>query len=179
MNGRAFWGEPCRLLGSCLPHADLIHLGFNLYWLFEFGKILETRWPRWMLMAFYAYLAAGSSAAEYAVSTGGIGLSGVGYGLFGYLWIASRRDASYKGAVELTTVEIFVGWFFLCIVLTYTQVWMIGNVAHGAGTVLGALAAMATLGPSDRRSRWRIAAAITMVVILWAATAGRPFVNLT
>ena len=38
---------------------------------------------------------------------------------------------------------LFVGWFVLCIVLTMAGMWNVGNVAHGAGFVLGALLAWA------------------------------------
>ena len=130
-----------------------------------------------MMFAFYLYLAAGSSAAQYAVGAGGIGLSGIGYGLFGYLWMAARQDDSYAGTIDRSTTKLFVGWFFLCLVLTYLGVWNIANVAHGAGAVLGVLAALATLGPSEARRRWRFVVVITMMVIFWAATVGRQFVN--
>ena len=39
----AFWSEPWRIVTSILPHGDPLHLLFNLYWVWVFGAILETR----------------------------------------------------------------------------------------------------------------------------------------
>jgi hypothetical protein len=52
--------------------------------------------------------AAGSSAAELAVLKNGIGLSGVGYGLFALLWILSRNDERFRNAVDSQTISLFV-----------------------------------------------------------------------
>src|SRR5450432_2538036 len=83
-----------RLLTSVLLHANLIHLLFNVYWLWIFGTLVEDVYGHGRTLAFFVIVAVGSSAAEYAFLSGGIGLSGVGYGLFGLLWTlsAARRD---------------------------------------------------------------------------------------
>jgi len=44
--------------------------------------------------------AVGSSAAEFALFQGGIGLSGVGYGLFGLLWVLSWHASDFAGGVD-------------------------------------------------------------------------------
>jgi membrane associated rhomboid family serine protease len=131
--------EPWRLLTSTLFHGDPLHLIFNLYWLWTFGTLVEDRFGHGATLGIFALFAAGSEAGELAVFHSGIGLSGVGYGLFGMLWVLSRRDPRFRDAVDRQTVQLMVGWFFLCIVLTMMDVWRIGNVAHGVGCVLGAL----------------------------------------
>ena len=93
-------------------------------------------------MGIVLLFAAGSSAADYAVSFGGIGLSGVIYGLFGLLWVLSRYNPD-RGAVDPNTDVVFTAWFFLCIVLTYTGSMNVANVAHGAGTAWAAPWSMA------------------------------------
>ncbi len=177
MNYRAFGSEPWRLLTSALPHADYFHLVFNIYWLAHFGKQLEPRLGRLRTAGLYALLAAGSQAAEYAVFDGGMGLSGVGYGLFGLSWVLSRRHAGMRGAVDQTTALIFVGWFFLCIVLTAVDIWSVANVAHGAGAILGGLVGYAWVAPPERRTRHVAAVVLTLLAVFVAATFARPLVN--
>jgi len=138
-NSKAFGGEPWRLVTSALPHTNFLHLLFNLYWLIYFGKHAEPRFGWWRTADLYSLLAGTSAAAEYAVSLGGIGLSGLGYGLFALFWVLSRRDTRLRSAIDAQTTWIFVGWFFLCVVLTVLDVWQVGNVAHLTGAITGGL----------------------------------------
>jgi membrane associated rhomboid family serine protease len=169
--------EPWRLVTSTLLHADVLHLAFNLYWLWVFGTVLETASGRVRYAGLLVLFAAGASAAQFAMSASGVGLSGVGYGLFTAIWVLSVKDDRFRGAVDRSTVTILVGWFFLCIVTTVTGVLSVGNWAHGAGAALGALlgAAVATRG----RSRALFAAGLagTLVLIGGAASAGRTRLN--
>ena len=126
-------------------------------------------------------LAVVSTACEYAILDGGVGLSGVGYGLFGMLFVLSRRDPRYLGVVDPPTVTMFVAWFFLCIAFTLLDWMPVANIAHGAGAAAGALvgAAMATRLPR----RARVGAVAGLVVFaaasLLGATVLRPAVNLS
>lgn len=171
-------GEVWRLATSALPHGDPIHLAFNLLWLWVLGTLVEERFGHVRTFLLVLLLAVGSGAADFAFSYGGIGLSGVGYGLFGLVWVLSRRDESFRDAMDVQTVQFFIGWFFLCIVLTYAGVWNVGNVAHGAGAVLGAWVGLAvTARPLLRRVN---AALLSLVIIaLGAAVYARPYINLS
>jgi membrane associated rhomboid family serine protease len=131
--------QPWGLLTAIFPHVHPIHLIFNLYWLWVFGTLVEAVYGPARTVAIMFLFAVGSSAAEFAIFEQGIGLSGVGYGLFALLWILSRKDDRFRGAVDSQTINLFVFWFFLCIYLTYTGTWRVGNVAHGMGALLGAL----------------------------------------
>jgi membrane associated rhomboid family serine protease len=138
MTYRAWEGEPWRLVSSALPHVNSVHLLFNLYWLWRLGSLLEERYGSARTLALYALLAAGSAAAEHAVFRGGVGLSGVGYGIVGFLAVAQRHDARLDDAMDPSTLQLFGIWFLVCIGLTVTEVMPIANVAHGMGFVLGA-----------------------------------------
>jgi len=137
-DGEDVWrGEVWRFLTCVLPHVNLLHLVFNLYWLWRFGRAVETWMGSVAYAGFVALVAAGSSSADFLISQGGIGLSGVGYALFGLLY-ALRRDKAFAAEqMHPQIVNLFVGWFFLCILLTYTKVMPVANVAHGAGAILG------------------------------------------
>jgi membrane associated rhomboid family serine protease len=182
MSYLAFHGQPWRLLTSALPHAGVIHLFFNLSWLWILGSLVEERFGHVRTLALYVLLAAGSSAAEYAFAIGGVGLSGVVYGIFGMLWVLGRTDAKLKDAIDAKTIRLFVGWFFFCIVMTVMNIFAIANYAHGAGLILGVLVGwIAERRPAEELSLKRLPATVGLVVFLaatfWAATAGRPLVN--
>jgi membrane associated rhomboid family serine protease len=83
-------GELWRLLTSAFPHVNPLHLLFNLYWLWQFGRPVEQAFGHAKTALLLALFAIGSAAFEYALVRGGVGLSGVVYGLFGLLWVLSR-----------------------------------------------------------------------------------------
>jgi hypothetical protein len=107
---------------------------------------------------------------------GGVGLSGVGYGLFGLLYVLSQYDERFRDSVDKSTVNLFIGWFFFCIFATVTHMFNVANVAHGAGALFGALLGCAIVLPERRRL---IAGAGTALVLvgLSGATFARPLVN--
>src|SRR5262249_35919136 len=136
-------GELWRLITSIFPHGGILHLVFNVYWLWVFGTLIEEIYGHLKTAALIVLVAAVSSAMEFAFASGGIGLSGVGYGLFGLLWALSRNDQRFVDAIDRRTVELFVGWFFFCIIATLTKIMPIANIAHGSGAVLGILTGLA------------------------------------
>lgn len=169
-------GELWRLVTSIFPHVDVLHLIFNLYWLWVFGTLVEEVYGHFKTAALILLFAVGPNALEYAFSSGGVGLSGVGYGLFGLLWILSKRDERFRDSVDQRTVKLFVIWFFFCIFATATNFMRVGNVAHGAGGVLGILTGFALMVPK-RRVPFTVGIGLILGLSLWAATAGRSRVN--
>ncbi len=172
-------GEVWRLLTCILPHGDILHLAFNVYWLWVFGAIVEEAFGHLKTALLILVLAVGASAFEFAFLQGGIGLSGVGYGLFGFLWVLSDHDPRFRDAVDKSTIQLFVIWFFFCILTTYFGWLVVANVAHAAGLALGALIGFSV---SPLRSRPRLAAAAAGALFfggLVLATYARPFVNLS
>ncbi|HLX97009.1 MAG TPA: rhomboid family intramembrane serine protease [Verrucomicrobiae bacterium] len=180
MNGRVWadW-ELWRALTSTLPHVNFFHLAFNLYWFWTFGTLVERVYGHLRCAGIFLLLAFGSSLAQFTFFSGGVGLSGVGYGLWGMLWVLEKRDARFADAVDQQTSQLFVFWFFLCIVLTIANVMPVANAAHGAGAVMGALLGLAA--SSRGAVRWRSIAGLVAVVILGlaGATVFWPWVNLT
>src|SRR5687767_8287504 len=67
-------GQVWRLVTSILPHVDPVHLLFNLYWLWALGSLVEEHFGHARTLALILALAVGSSAAEYALVHGGVGL---------------------------------------------------------------------------------------------------------
>ncbi|APR85174.1 Hypothetical protein A7982_10523 [Minicystis rosea] len=185
MSPAAFGKEPWRLVVSALPHVldvgklDVFHLPFNLYWLWLFGTKIEDVFGHVKTLLLFLMLAAGSAAAEYALFHGGIGLSGVTYGLFGMLWFLTPRDRRFTDTVDARTTRLMVGWFFFCIVCTFSKVWAVANVAHGVGALLGGLVGAAV---AARTRGLRLVAGVAIPAVLassWVgATTLRPRLNM-
>lgn len=177
INYLAFHGEPWRLVTNILPHANGLHLIFNLYWTWAFGTVIEKEFGPLLTALLVLVVAVGGSAAQYALDEGGIGLSGVVYGLFGFLWVLSRLQPRYADDMDRATIILLVAWFFFCIVTTELGIWPIANVEHGVGAVLGAIAGFA-VGSSGAR---RIAAGAVLLLLVGASVAAadvwRPYVN--
>ena len=171
--------ELWRALTCTLPHVNFFHLAFNLYWVWTFGALVEREYGHLRCAAIFLLLAFGSSLADFTLSSGGVGLSGVGYGLWGMLWVVEKRDARFAGAVDYQTSRLFVIWFFLCIVLTLTEVMPVANVAHGAGAVTGALLGLAASGGKAVRGKGLAGLILLIIMGLAGSTVLWPRVNLS
>lgn len=171
--------EPWRLLVPALFHEGVIHLLFNLYWLWFFGTKIEDELGHIATLLIIVLLGVGSMAAELAIFRGGIGLSGVGYGLFGLLWVLGRKDPRFSDTVDHSVVELMLGWLLVCIVLTMADVWHVGNVAHCAGCLLGAILGWTITARGFAKRLVRGTVFVTVFSLFVAgATEARLYVNL-
>jgi GlpG protein len=171
-------GELWRVLTSALPHVNILHLIFNVSWTWIFGTLIEKTFGSLKTFAIFVLLSVAANGAEYAFLSGGMGLSGIGYGLFGLLWVLSLHDPRFYGVIDRNTITLFIAWFFLCIGVTLAG-YPIGNVAHGVGAVTGALLGYAIAAPSPKR--WAISAALAALVLAMLAgdTVARPWINMS
>jgi membrane associated rhomboid family serine protease len=169
-------GQVWRLFTDIFPHVNIIHLFFNLSWIWAFGIVVERSFGHLKTALLILLFAVVSSGAQFALSCQGVGLSGVGYAYFGMLWMLSRNDPRYAVVMQKQTVNLFLGWFVLCVVLSFAHVWNVGNVAHGAGAIVGVLVGLAIADPQKRALYGTAVAALT-IAVLWGSTYGRPLVN--
>jgi len=134
----AYWG----LITSVFVHRALWHLAFNVYWLWILGGWLEVTLGSVRYAVFFLLAALVSSAAQLSFSgITGIGASGVGYAIFGFVWIASRRYPQFREVLTPQTVQLFLYWLVGCMVVTYLNLWQVGNAAHVSGLLFGAATA--------------------------------------
>jgi membrane associated rhomboid family serine protease len=168
MSPAAFGREPWRLVTSTLAHGNALHIFFNLYMLRSFGPALEQRLSPPLVLALFLTVAIGSAAAQFAVGVGGVGLSGVLYGVFGFMWYGNTRSDRFRDLLPGSTIRILVGWFFLCIVATQLGLMHVANVAHGSGCALGWVAGWVMLEPAGSRPL-RIAAYSALIALLLGA----------
>lgn len=181
-NHRVMAGEFWRLLSSTLLHGHIFHLLFNLYWVWSLGALLEYKLGHARTVAAFVFLALVSMAFEYAFFRGGVGLSGVVYGLFGYFWAQRGIDRDASAAADQNTTYLFIGWGLICIAATWMGTMNVANVAHAMGLVAGICLGRANLPAlTTRRSKrtyYRVATALLLPVGLLLATLARPYVCL-
>lgn len=170
--------QPWRLLTPVLPHVNVLHLAFNLYWFWRFGTVVMDMLGWWRYLALIVAVAAGSAAAEHALFLGGVGLSGVVYAFFGFLWVNRGASENTLTLISRSTVRLFVSWFFLCIALTAAGIWAVANVAHALGAVLGLSIGGMQRAPRRRR-RALLVATVAIVIVSVVAASLRPHVNLS
>lgn len=160
-------GQVWRFFTTVFAHAGVFHLVFNLYWLWIFGAAIEGAIGWWRYGLLVVLLAVSSSCGEFLLFGPAIGLSGVGFGLAGYLFALRRHKDYAAAALSPRTVQLLLIWFVLC-VISSSFGGLIANVAHGLGALVGWLTGRAIL---LGRMRWLGLAALAVAVALMVATA--------
>lgn len=129
-------GQWWRFFTSIFVHFDPLHLIFDMLWLYHLGRLIESRRNMFFYILLVFVTASLSNCAQYlATGPNSGGMSGVVYGLFGYVWMKSRYEPFGDLHIERSTVYLMMGWLVLC----WTG-WLgpIGNWAHGVGLLVGA-----------------------------------------
>jgi GlpG protein len=149
----AIWdGDYWALLWSTFLHGDLLHLGFNLWWIVDLGRALERHLGAWKYAVFFLASAAVSAALQFGASgDAGIGLSGVVYALAGYLWAGRPVHEEFRKALGRNEVTWLVLWGVFCIATTRMGYMNIANTAHFGGLAFGFAAGLAFEFPAPRR----------------------------
>jgi GlpG protein len=129
-------GEVWRLVTPIFLHVGPWHLVMNMFWLWYAGSQIEDRRGALRLLLLVLLAAVIPNVAQ-AVLSGPYfaGMSGVGYALFGYVWMKSRYDPQSGIVVSQLTTFIFLIWFFMGFFPEYAG--PIANAAHGGGLLLG------------------------------------------
>ena len=149
-------GELWRLVTPVFIHYGVFHILFNMMWLHQFGRMIENRYGALSLGMLVLAAAIISNFVQCTVpeAIGGIaprayinnpyfqthlgGMSGVVYGLFGFIWIRSQVDRSSGMFITQGTVTILLVWLFFC--MTPFSAGLVGSVAnwaHGIGLLVG------------------------------------------
>jgi rhomboid protease GlpG len=145
-------GEIWRLFTPMFLHFGIPHLFFNMLWMFDLGTMVERRQGTGRLALLVLPIAALSNLGQYLLHGPEFGgMSGVVYGLIGYIWMRGKFDPASGLFLHQSTVTMAVIWFFLCLVGVIPHV---ANAAHGfgfgAGLAWGYLSALAA-GRGGRR----------------------------
>jgi GlpG protein len=148
-------GQVWRLVTPIFLHFNIWHLLFDMYMLYCLGSPIERRRGPLRYLSLVLILAVVSNLVQYyfghPVQDGGElkwihlpffgGMSGVDYGLFGYIWMKARFQPELGLRIDPSTVVFLMVWFFLCMtpVIDYIVGSGVANGAHAGGLIAGML----------------------------------------
>src|SRR2546421_3008158 len=158
-------GEIWRLITCTFLHGGILHIAFNASLFLRFSTVVDNWLGPWFALLFYAFIALSTNAAQLLASGspfGVVGASGVVYGLFGFLWVMSRRRDDAAEAANKHIVETLFGWLIICAVINFFD-GNIGNTAHVMGLLLGWLVGQIFVA----RKKWRIPLTLATILV-WA-----------
>jgi GlpG protein len=141
-------GQVWRLITPIFLHFGPLHLAFNMMWVFTLGGMIEGRRGSLRFLGLVLVTAAISNLAQYYI--GGLtreegrfiwvfagrfgGMSGVVFGLFGYVWMKMRFDPELGLAMSQQTFILTLLWLVFCFT---GMAGPIANAAHAGGLVVG------------------------------------------
>ena len=130
-------GQVWRVVTPIFLHFNFLHILFNMFWLHSLGSMIEQRRGAGFFIGFLLLIAIFSNMAQVVISGPHFGgMSGVVYGLFGYVWMKGNFDPGDGMQLHQTTIIIMLAWFALC----FTGIFgPIANWAHAGGLAVGTL----------------------------------------
>ncbi|OGN61393.1 MAG: hypothetical protein A3F40_03145 [Chlamydiae bacterium RIFCSPHIGHO2_12_FULL_27_8] len=144
--------EIYRILTPILLHIGILHILFNMFWVYYLGKLMEPRIGFFRYLAFILISAAFSNTAQYLM--GGpyfFGYSGVITAMLGYIFVR-QLSAPWEGYNISKAVFYFIFIFVLVMlvlqIVSFTmQIYNpkfiltpgIANTAHISGALIGML----------------------------------------
>jgi GlpG protein len=147
-----FW----RAITPIFIHFGGWHFLFNMIWLATLGRPIETRYGSWWLLLLVILIAVPSNVigimvpermdgvpivnlgSSWLIMMGG--MSGVVYGLFGYVLMKMLFDPKSGFYISFSTTAFMLVWLLLCMSPVF-QDWLgmrVANWAHGIGLLVGA-----------------------------------------
>lgn len=153
--------EPWRALTAVFVHSpsSVLHILFNMFSLYIFGRILEPMLGSWRFLALYLLSGIGGSIAVLLLAGGSVvGASGAIFGLMGALFVFGRQLGGNVRSLLIIIVLNLASGFFLPNIS-----WQ----AHLGGLAVGALvAAVLVQTRAERKRGQQIAALVGLGVIL-------------
>jgi len=153
---------PWSLITTIFVHGSPLHLLFNMIWLFQLGRILESTLSPVAYLAFIVSAAAVGSGCEVLISgTTGIGMSGVVYAMFALMWAGRGLYPAWAAVATRDNLRYFILWGLFCVAATWLHFLNIANSAHGGGFLFGLCIGFLFFVP---RRRWVWAAPLVLLV---------------
>jgi GlpG protein len=132
-------GEIWRLISPIFLHsqANFLHILFNMIWLYDLGSAIEMNESPKRLIILVILIGVASNISQYVVSGPlFLGMSGVIYGLLGYIWYLSRYAPQSRYLLNTAIMKFMLVWLVICFT---GLVGNIANTAHVSGLIVGVL----------------------------------------
>jgi GlpG protein len=142
------WTEPYRLITPAFIHLSDMHIVFNLGWWWYLGSRVEKLLGKQTLVIVLLVSALVSNLAQgLLVSSHFAGLSGVNYGMAGFVWFCGYYYKSRSLFLPNNIFIFLVGWMLLGFADLIPYVSM-ANWAHLGGLLAGFGLALLLVKPS-------------------------------
>ena len=158
-------GELWRLWTPIFLHFGFMHIIFNMLWLKDLGSMIEHFKGAKVFSLLVFFTALIPNILQYMIMGPFFGgMSGVVYGLLGFLWMHKTFDPETQYSLPKSDVVLMIVWFFLCLT---GAMGPIANIAHGAGLGVGMLAGMLAGSLSFGKFNWSKAIQFTALSIFF------------
>jgi len=123
-------GQLWRLVTPIFIHFGFMHIFFNMLWLRDLGGAIEWKEGSARFALLVLAIAVLSNTGQYLVGGPNFGgMSGVVYGLLGYIWMKGKFDPASGYFLHPSTVMMMAIWYFLCLT------GLLGSIANTVHTV--------------------------------------------
>lgn len=142
-------GEIWRLVTPCFMHGGIIHILFNMLWLWVLGTVIEKRLQIAKSLLLFLSIGIISNLAQYLMA-GPVffGFSGIICGMVGFIWVRQRRfpwEGYELSRSTITIIFFYIGGLFaLQVILFFLQLFNIttfdlpiANTGHIVGGLTG------------------------------------------
>jgi membrane associated rhomboid family serine protease len=185
-----FWGENIgpltlsgqywRLFTAGFLHADIFHIGMNMWCLWSLGRLSERLFGKWQTFLIYMLTGVGGAmlSIAYDHSRAELGASGAVFGIVGAV-IAGVKfgDLDISSGERRAILSSAISFAVLNFVLSLPSVGMfanIDNMCHLGGFVTGLLLGL-PLGAFSRNRVMQLATIVVTSIVL--AAAGRELIQ--
>jgi GlpG protein len=129
-------GQIWRLITPVFIHNGPLHLLFNMMWLYQLGGAIEVHEGKRYYAFLLVLLSVIVNCIQYLlIGPNFMGMSGVVYGLLGYVWMMSRYQVGTRYVMETNTVMFMLGWLVICLIGVMGP--NVANAEHISGLITG------------------------------------------
>lgn len=128
-------GEIWRPIGPAFLHYSLLHIFFNMMWLKNLGEAIEFERGTSRFLWLCLIIAVVSNVAQLYWSGPNFGgMSGVVFGLIGYVWMKGKTQPKLGIGMTHNSITFAILWLLLCMAGVFGA---IANAAHLIGFLTG------------------------------------------
>jgi rhomboid protease GluP len=164
LNSEQYW----RLLASTFLHANIMHLGFNMYALWWAGQAAENLYGsgKFIFIYLFAGLAASLTSMFFNPNISSLGASGAIFGAFGAFLVFVRwHAASFNKDVVASVTRSIVMLVIINLIWGFSMPH-IDNAAHIGGFIFGSVAGVVCVPRDPRSHSWSWRNALSAVALL-------------
>ena len=140
-----------RVVTPAFLHFSGMHIVFNLLWWWILGGMIEKSLGKTVLLLLFIITAIGSNITQLLATGPNFGgMSGVVYGLLGFVWIIGYMRPNWGIGLQ----PAMIGFMLIWMVIGFADVLFVSmaNEANLSGLIIGCLAALVLHQSSGQRS---------------------------